>query len=282
MLITDHLTFSYRRKDAPVVRDLSLSLEPGRIYGLLGRNGVGKTTLLYLLSGLLTPQTGCAMLDGVNTRLRRPDTLSDILMVNDELDLPSMKLKTFVKVNAPFYPRFSAEDMARYLEVFEQNTDVRLNSLSLGQRKKVYISFALACHTTVLLLDEPTNGLDIPGKSAFRKLIASEMNDERIIVLSTHQTRDVDSMLDHLMVMDEGAMILNASVAAVTSKLKFTIAKSDVEQRNALYSFPSLEGSGIVTLNDDGSDTRMNLEALFGLAVENPSLMSDLFNTNEQ
>lgn len=280
MLKAENLTFSYRRKGNPVVSDISLTLEPGCIYGLLGRNGVGKTTLLYLLAGLLTPQRGTVKLNGVNTRHRLPMTLEDIFIVTDEIDLPSVNLSTYVKAVAPFYSRFSKADLKRYLEFFEMDPAVNLGSLSMGQKKKVYISFALACNTSLLLLDEPTNGLDIPGKSAFRKLIAGEMTDDRTVVISTHQVRDIDSMLDHVMVLDDARLTLDASVSEINSRLKFNVTDSADEISKSLYSQPALEGTSVVAVNDDDSDTRINLEALFGLVISKPETIKDLFNPN--
>lgn len=133
-------------------------------------------------------------MDGNDVRRRLPSTLADIFLMPDEVVLPSMKLEEFVRLNAPLYPRFSEEDMARNLEIFDVERDVNLGELSMGQKKKVYMSFALACNTSVLLMDEPTNGLDIPGKDAFRRFVAGSMNDDRAIVISTHQVRDLEQV----------------------------------------------------------------------------------------
>ena len=146
MLEIKNLSFSYRRKAHLVLDNINLSIKPGGVYGLLGSNGVGKSTLLYLIAGALTPRSGEVTFDGKNTRRRLPETLSEIFIVPEEIVLPKIKLKEYVKANSPFYPRFSADDMNRYLDIFGLNPDIHLGELSMGQRKKAYISFALACN----------------------------------------------------------------------------------------------------------------------------------------
>ena len=202
MLEIKDITFSYGRHRPPVLNDFSANIRDGDIYGLLGRNGAGKSTLLYLAAGLLTPQSGHVYYNGTDTRFRRPSTLSDIFIVPEEFSLPNIRLREFLRLNSRFYPNFSLDDMRRHLDTFELESDLHLGSLSMGQKKKAFMCFALACNTSLLLLDEPTNGLDIPGKSRFRKFIVSSMTDDRTILISTHQVRDIDRILDMMLVME--------------------------------------------------------------------------------
>ena len=280
MLKVENLTFSYRRKSRPVLDGFSLNVDAGGVYGLLGRNGAGKSTLLYLISGLLTPRSGQVLFRGVNTRRRLPATLSDIFIVPEEFTLPRIPLKDYMKANAPFYPRFSEEDLRRHLEIFDMDTELNLGSLSMGQKKKAFMSFALACNTSLLLMDEPTNGLDIPGKSAFRRFIASNMTDERSIVISTHQVRDIDRLLDHIIIMDNSEVILNERVDCVTDRLKFLVTDSPSVIEAALYSQPSIGGMNVILPNDDETDTELNLESLFEMSMARPDVLKDLFNSN--
>ena len=213
MIEIKNLQFGYSRKDAPLFSDFSLSLSAGRVVGLLGKNGAGKSTLIYLMAGLLTPDAGQVMLRGVDVRRRLPSTLADVFVVPEEFELPSMSLNRYVAVNAPFYPRFSMEALKSYLDIFEMDGAMPLKSMSMGQRKKSFICFALASGTSLLLLDEPTNGLDIPSKSQFRKAIAQSMTDERTIVVSTHQVRDIDTLLDHVVIVDRSRVLLDPACA---------------------------------------------------------------------
>ena len=172
MLQVENISFSYRRGKKEVLSDFSLSLEKGRVYGLLGKNGAGKSTLLYLMSGLLTPRNGRVTFYDTDVRRRLPVTLQDMFLVPEEFELPSISLVSYIELNSPFYPHFSKEDMMKYLHFFEMDLSTDLGALSMGQKKKVLMSFALATNTKLMLMDEPTNVLDIPGKSLFRNLIA--------------------------------------------------------------------------------------------------------------
>lgn len=277
MLKVNNLTFSYSRRRQPVLEDFSLSVPEGGVYGLLGSNGAGKSTLLYLISGLLTPDSGCVTLDEVNTRLRLPSTMQDIYIVPEEFDFPSLSLDEFARINGRFYPNFSYEEMLENLRIFELQPQLNIGALSMGQKKKVALSFAMACNTKLSLLDEPTNGLDIPGKSAFRRFIARSMNDNRIIIISTHQVRDVTNILDHILIVDNHRVLFNHSVAEIQSRLKFvnTVDRDLID--SALYSENSPIGSALVLRNDDGNDSDLNLELLFNYAHEDPESLNSNF-----
>ena len=265
MLQVKNLTYGYRKSAKKIFNDFSLALEPGRVYGLLGRNGAGKSTLIYLMTGLLTPESGDVEYEGVDVRERRPSTLSNMFIVPEEFELPAISLKKYVEINAPFYPNFSYDDLRSYLDVFEMNDEnVNLKSLSMGQKKKVFMSFAFATNTRLLLMDEPTNGLDIPSKSQFRKIIARCMNDDRTIVLSTHQVRDVDSILDHVLIIDNSRTLLNASIGEIGSRLTFEVS-NNVD--GALYWQPTINGNIVVRPNDGTKETMVDIEILFNAVL---------------
>ncbi len=281
MLQIENLTFSYRRKAKPVLDNFSLSIGDGGIYGLLGRNGAGKSTLLYLVAGLLTPKSGRVLYNGVDTRLRKPTTLNDIFILPEEFTLPSITLDEYVKLNGHFYPRFSRDDMNRHLDTFELDKQLNLGQLSMGQKKKALMSFALACNTSLLLMDEPTNGLDIPGKSRFRKFIVSSMTDDRSIVISTHQVRDIDRILDHVIIAENNKVLLDSTVPKIVDKLKFIVTDNPVTIAEALYAQPSVEGANVVLPNTDNVETEINLETLFELALNKPEVINRYFGVGE-
>ncbi len=278
MLKIDNITFYYPRCKSPVIDGFSLEMKPGGIYGLLGRNGAGKSTLLYLICGLLTPKHGEVNYKGVNTRLRRTSTLNDIFIVPEEFTLPPISLKSYVEINSRFYPKFSQKDLEDHLAKFDMPLDINLGALSMGQKKKAYMCFALACNTSLLLMDEPTNGLDIPGKNSFRSFIASVINDERTIVISTHQVRDIDSILDHIIIMDNRGALLNESVSSISERLLFTSTDSREVADGALFAMPTLGGYTVVLPNDGTGETDINLESLFELALARPEMLKSIFN----
>ena len=278
MIDVNQVSFSYERKKSKVLDGFSMQLEKGAVYGLLGKNGTGKSTLLYLMAGLLRPQTGKVCYQGVDVTLRRPSTLQDMFLVSEEFALPSVSLKQYVKLNAPFYPNFSDELLRSCLRDFDMNEDIHLGELSMGQKKKAFMCFALATNTSLLMMDEPSNGLDIPSKSQFRKVIASGMTDEKAVIISTHQVRDIDSLLDHVLIMDRSELLLNESVSNICEKLYFAEQSMNEPTDNALYVQPSVQGNSVILPNTSGEESKMNLEVLFNAMLAERVKMQQMFN----
>ena len=281
MLQINQISFGYNKKSGDLFTDFSLNLEAGNVYGLLGKNGAGKSTLIYLMTGLLTPREGEALMDGENVRRRLPKTMSDIFLVPEEFELPRLSLKQYIDINAPFYPRFSMEDMQRYLDIFEMGGDmnVKLHALSMGQKKKVFMAFAFATNTRVLIMDEPTNGLDIPSKSQFRKLIGTGMTDEKMMLISTHQVRDISDILDHVVILDHSKVLLNASFADVMSKVAFRPLR---EGDQPIFVLQSPYGPIGAVPAVDGEETAVDLEMLFNATLQNPAAINQLFTTSQK
>lgn len=278
MIEVENLSFSYGRRKSKVLEDFSMKLDKGSVYGLLGKNGTGKSTLLYLMAGLLRPQTGNVLYKGVDVKKRYPDTLQDMFLVPEEFALPNVSLKQYVKLNAPFYPNFSDELLNACLRDFDMNEDIHLGELSMGQKKKAFMCFALATNTSLLMMDEPTNGLDIPSKSQFRKVIASGMSDDKAVIISTHQVRDIDSLLDHVLIMDGSKLLLNESVSTICEKLYFAEQGMNEPTEGALYVQPSVQGNSVILPNEYGEDSKMNLEVLFNAMLAERERMQQMFN----
>ena len=278
MIEVENLSFSYGRRKSKVLEDFSMKLDKGSVYGLLGKNGTGKSTLLYLMAGLLRPQTGNVLYKGVDVKKRYPDTLQDMFLVPEEFALPNVSLKQYVKLNAPFYPNFSDELLNACLRDFDMNEDIHLGELSMGQKKKAFMCFALATNTSLLMMDEPTNGLDIPSKSQFRKVIASGMSDDKAVIISTHQVRDIDSLLDHVLIMDGSELLLNESVATICKMLYFAEQGMNEPTDEALYVQPSVQGNSVILPNEYDEESKMNLEVLFNAMLAERVKMQAMFN----
>ncbi len=269
MIEISNISFSYSGQKHLVFDDFSLQLKENNIYGLLGKNGTGKSTLLYLISGLLRPSVGTVVCDGMVSQDRRPEMLRDLYLVTEEFDLPPVRLSEYAKLFSGFYPRFSEALMHKCLEEFELEQDVKLGELSMGQRKKAYMSFAMATNTKYLFMDEPTNGLDIPSKSQFRKVIAQNMSDERTVVISTHQVHDVESMLDHILMLDQHSVLLDASVEEITSQYSFEYRMPQQMDDSVLYAEPTLQGNAVIAKRQQGdAETQINLELLFNYKTQ--------------
>jgi len=271
MIKIQNISYKYSGSSEMVFDGLTLNLEEGRIYGLLGKNGVGKSTLLYLLSGLLMPRQGEIEIDGNEPRRREPQLLQQLFFVPDEFSLPNMTLRKYVDFYAPFYPNFSKEVLSQCLQDFEVSMDAKLENLSLGEKKRVMVSFALATQCRVLLMDEPTNGLDIPAKSLFRKMVARHMGEEQIIVVSTHQVHDVDALLDHVIILGAkggaDSVLLDSSIADVQERFAFQYRSMGEDCSDALYTEPTPQGRAVIVANTDGEETTVNLEMLFNAVV---------------
>ena len=279
MIKAKEITFRYKRKT--VFKDLSLSLEKGQVYGLLGKNGAGKSTLLYLMTGLLQPQKGKIFYNDENVSKRLPSILSNIFIVPEEFELPNIPLKRYMSINKPFYPKFSEEQLRKNLSHFEldDNLNISLGSLSMGQKKKVFMSFALATNTSLLIMDEPTNGLDIPGKSQFKKFIASNMDDERTVIISTHQIHDIEKLIEHVIILENNSILLDASADDICRSLYFVNGASDIDHEKALYVSQSFQGYNALMQNEEKEETVLNLETLFNAVLENPDKIKTLFNS---
>lgn len=268
MIQVENLSFNYLGTKREVFSDFSLQLTDNKIYGLLGKNGTGKSTLLYLLSGLLRPKKGGVFIDGASASDRQSSMLEDIFMVPEEFTLPQVTLDTYVKMNKGFYPHFSEEVLERCLADFELSRQIKLHQLSMGQKKKAFMSFALATGTRLLLMDEPTNGLDIPSKSQFRKVIANNMTDDRILIISTHQVHDIESLLDHVLILSQSNLLLHASVSDISNDYKFEYRTPAEMDDSVLYAEPSLQGNAVIVRRQPADpETPLNLELLFNAVI---------------
>ena len=272
MLSFSNVSFTYGRRGKEVLSGLSLDFEENGIYGILGKNGTGKSTMLYLAAGLLRPKGGNVTAEGVPTQSRRPETLRELFLVPEEFDLPEVSLRTYVQLNAPFYPTFREDILARCLKSFELGDDLNIGRLSMGQKKKVYISFALAAGTKYLLMDEPTNGLDIPSKKVFREVIAREMTEERVMIISTHQVRDVEQLIDHVVIVNEGTVMLNASTAEIETRLRFEQRAVGSDLSDALFVQQTMRGIELICPNSGNDVTPIDLELLFNALQTVPAV----------
>ena len=277
MIAFKDVCFSYRR-NVPVLSNLTLQIGPGTVCGLLGRNGVGKSTMLYLTAGLLRPRSGQVLCNGYIPSDRQVNFLNDIFIVPEEFDLPPITLNEYVRINSVFYPKFNLDLMHSILEIFALPGNINLGALSLGQKKKAFLSFALACNTSILLLDEPTNGLDITAKRMFRAAITAAMTDDKTIIISTHQVYDVENILDHVVIADNNRILLNRPMIDIQTKLRFGYTQDPEQAKRALFSIPMPGGFNVVEfLDNPDRETEVNLETLFELTNSNPDLINQLF-----
>jgi len=252
-----------------------MNLEEGRIYGLLGENGVGKTTLLTLLCGLKEPGVGSIDIDGQDPYKRNPSLLGEMFYVCDEVAPLRKKASAFAKEYGQFWPKFNYDKFVEIMGVLEMDLEQRMDRMSNGQLKKTWISFALACCTRYLFMDEPTNGLDIPSKAQFRKVITKYTSEDSTVLISTHQVRDLESVIDPIVILDKQDVLLNATLEEISDKLYFDYSTS--LNPDALYSEMVPGGCVQVSLNSTGEESKVNIEALFNTVHSHKGLIKDIF-----
>lgn len=279
MIQVSNLTFNYKKSRNKLFNELNLTLEPGNIYGLLGRNGAGKTTFLKLLCGLLYSNQGSATLFGINANQRNPELLADLFFIPEDLVAPSMKASEFIKVYSPFYPKFNHALMEDLMNEYELDRYQNLKKMSFGQRKKFIIAFGLATSVRLLILDEPTNGLDIPSKSQFRKMVSSNMTDDKIIIISTHQVRDLQSMIDPVVVLEKGKIVFNQDNESIQQKLSFGNTKDQKKPENAIYEEENAFGSSFIYAKVEEDKSAIDIELLFNAIVADSHSISKIFNS---
>lgn len=276
MIEIKNLTFAYKRKHE-LFNQLDLNIEYGKIHGLLGKNGAGKTTLLKLIAGLQYPQTGSIKIDQIASCGRIPEYLSQYFYVAEEFNLPSVSLKSYVNLYAPFYKNFDRVALQTYLEEFNIPTNQGLNKMSYGQKKKFLLSFGLASNSKILFMDEPTNGLDIPSKSTFRKLIASNINEERAFIISTHQIKDIESMIDTVIIIEDGKIMFNQDMESISKKLVFNTSNIDIIQENTIFSQDLIMTKKIISKNIENEHSNIDVELLFNAVITDSSSINNQF-----
>ncbi|MCM1041780.1 MAG: ABC transporter ATP-binding protein [Bacteroides sp.] len=274
MIEIKDLSFRYG-KHYTVFEQLNMNLKAGYIYGLLGENGVGKTTLLRMLAGLRFPCEGSIRIMGHDPRRRSPELLSEVYYLPEVIDPVKLSLNEYVRLYSPFYPRFSHEQLAHYVSELGINPTRKINKSSHGQQKKAMMCFALACNTKLLLMDEPTNGMDIPSKGIFRRLIAQAADDSKCFVISTHQVRDLENLIDPIIILERNRILLNNSVEEITRKLWF--GRKPEKSDKDLYREECVGGYNIVGYNEEGEETKVDIEMLFNAAIQNKGLFKRMF-----
>lgn len=276
MINLEKLHFSYSTKKA-LFSDLNLKLEPGKVYGLLGKNGTGKSSLLKLIVGGVFAKQGTCSVNGVNSNKRKPKILQEIFFLSENYSTPAIKIADYIAANGPMYPKFDKDKFYSFLDIFEIDRTSNLEHLSYGQRKKVIISFAIATNVKYLLLDEPTNGLDIPSKSQFRKALLSGFQEDQIVIISTHQIRDLNQLIESIIIIEDGKILFHKDVFELEEKLLFTKSLSEESAGDVLYSEMVPGGYIHIQSNPNNVPSEVELEVLFNAIVQNKTSFKQYF-----
>lgn len=277
MIQIENLDFWYTKKK-PLFSKLNLRMTPGKIYGLLGKNGTGKSTLLKLLVGGLFPKQGTVRVGEYQAKNRQPEMLEDLYFLPEDMTHSAISIQAYENAYSGFYPKFDHQKFLELLSLFEVQLDSKLSDLSFGQRKKVMISFGLATNTKYLLMDEPTNGLDIPSKSQFRKALLRGFIEDQIVIISTHQIRDLNQLIETVIILDNGQVIFNQDVLDIEEQLLFTKSISEEALPELIYSEGIAGGYVHLQPNSTGEPSEVELEVLFNAVIANPNISQQYLN----
>lgn len=274
MIKIENVNYGYKSKQ-PIFNDISLEVGSG-IYGLLGENGVGKTTLMHLICGLLFPWKGECKIDNCNSAQRSPELLSHYFFLPEEMQMPTESIYQFAAHHSVFYPHFSRKEFEQNLEELHIDGKQKLSTVSYGQQKKAMLAYALALHTPLTLLDEPTNGLDITSRQTLKRIISRSVDDESTLLISTHQAHDFENLLDHLIILGEGEILLNHSLDEISERLLFVRTASLLE--DSLYSEQDLHGYFSILSNEEGEENTTDIELLYKAMLQEPERIKMIWN----
>ncbi|MBR9855690.1 MAG: ABC transporter ATP-binding protein [Algicola sp.] len=268
MINIQSLEYNYSKK-INIFKNINLQFSSGKIYGLLGKNGVGKSTLIKNITGMLFPTKGSCEVFGLTPGKREVEFLQDLFFVPEEYYLPNLTIKELISIYKDFYPNFDVDQFDAYVKEFKISKDKKTTELSLGQKKKILIGFALSANTKVLIMDEPTNGLDIPSKITFRNIIKDAFKKDRIVIITSHQVRDLDELIDAIIIMHDGQILLNQDKDAIAKKLQFKL--SDNEKNDAAILYQEKVSNGFASIQKNTSDKLgyVDIELLFNAVLAN-------------
>ena len=275
--------------------EVNVTFTQGNCYGIIGANGAGKSTFLKILSGKQEPTSGRVILEpGKRMSVLEQDHYAyDDYTVLDTVIMGNKVLSKIKKEMDDLYADYSDEHAERIGELqiqfdemngwnAESDAAALLSNLGITEdmhytmmsemdgklKVRVLLAQALFGNPDVLIMDEPTNGLDIPSKALFRKVIAGNLPADSSLIISTHQVHDVEQLLDHVFVLNNSEMIINASVEEIAKEYEFTYRNANEMDENVLYAEPSLQGNAVIARRKaDSPETTINLELLFNAAT---------------
>lgn len=233
MIELKNLSFSYTAKSRPALSGITASIPEG-IHLLAGENGAGKTTLLHIIAGLCTPTSGECTISGISSTTDIAEEKGNVFLVEENMHFPYKTIRIFSSLHSKFYPTFSQEVFLSNLLSFGLTGDEQMKSLSLGNRKKSQLAYALALGVDVLLLDEPTNGLDIQSKQILRRLIADSASDGKTIIISTHNFGELENLFDGATLLTKSNLLFSASEEEISDRLNFSVTR--IQDPEAIYS----------------------------------------------
>ncbi|MEZ6138239.1 MAG: ABC transporter ATP-binding protein [Pirellulaceae bacterium] len=234
----EHLSRQFGKTTA--LNDVSLTLEPGLVYGLVGANGAGKTTLIKHLMGLLRAKHGSVKVFGVDPVREPVNVLSRIGYLSEQRDLPEwMQIDEMLEYLSAFYPAWDRAYVAELLETFALDASKKVKQLSKGMRAQAGLIAAVAHHPELLLLDEPSTGLDaVVRKDILNAVIRAVADNGRTVLFSSHLLDEVELMSDHVFMINQGKLVLEGSLEDIREQHQVLSVRFD----SCNQSLPKIDG----------------------------------------
>ena len=245
-IFTEGLSKSFGAQAA--VSELNLRIQPGAVYGFLGRNGAGKTTTMRMLLGLVRPTKGSARVLGLDPTCER-----ELMRILERVAFVSQRKQLYgwatpaelVRMNKAYFPRWSDEAAERLAQRLEIPMKMAFKKLSIGNQTKVALLLALAQEAEVLILDEPTAGLDpVMVDEILRTLIEDHVSQGRTIFVSSHHLGEVEQICDWVGILEEGRLLLESRLEEIRQEFRLVIASGE--------SLPVAQSADVVSATTDG------------------------------
>jgi len=207
--------------DKEVLKNINLTVESGKIIGLLGKNGQGKTTLIKLINDLLTPTRGEVLINGKAPSVESKRIIS-YLPERTYLD-KDMTVKQVVKYFSAFYDNFNADNAYKLLDDLDLDVNQRLTKMSKGMQEKVQLILVMSREAQLYILDEPLGGVDPATRDYILDTILSNFNEDASVIISTHLISDIERILDDVIFIDKGEIVLTSSADELRNKEKMSV-----------------------------------------------------------
>lgn len=224
-----------------ILKNISFSVNEGSIYGIVGTNGAGKSTILRLASGIYYPNSGNIFVDGENI-FDNPEAKSKIVFVSDDVYYPiGSSVSDMERIYKTFYPNFSSEEFYKICESLKFKKTDKIGSFSKGMKRQIAVALALACNTKYVFFDETFDGLDPVMRNLVKRMIYSKVSSGRVTVLLTsHYLREIEDICDCICILHDGKVVLSGDVNDIkTNIIKIQISYND--ENHSFEQYPELE-----------------------------------------
>lgn len=283
MIQIESVSKSFREKT--VLKDVSLTLDEGRIYGLVGINGAGKSTLMRILAGIYRPDSGQVRIDGVDVLSHPEEAKRSFFFLNDNPESPhSWKAGDFLSFYSCFYPEFDEREFERIVGILELDVRKRIHAFSKGMKRQLFLALAFASRSRILLLDEAFDGLDPLARLKLKKLLIERLSEGITCLISSHSLRELEDIADGFGLLKGGELVdFEGFQEGRRPYAKFQMAFQDPFDRSCLSDLDvvSLKETGRVVevvLKGERDVLRKRLEALSPLFLEEREIsFEDLF-----